>query len=271
MGWSTDWMVKQSDPIFNANPVTRGKKAGLTNWQNALAIGTGGLTFGGSLQHENAKRDAFDIQRMGLAGQEKRDFQYARRQQLLKQYQGEDDAARNQALGSIESAYANPQRAASYDQSYQSRLGDALAGINQQYQGQSQQTSLAAAAKGRLGSSYDAETQARLRGGAQMSALGAQGDASDYANGLRDTDYAQAQAMRRSMLSGDPQSAAAYQGMAAQSAGQASALSGQATLADRQRLLNQAYGNAQSQQYGGLANAAAGGVQSYYGAYGRNG
>ncbi len=161
--------------LTTENPGYRGKKAGLTPWQNFLAGATGGLSFQGSLQAENAKRQKYNDQRLGKGGLADMQEEYARRQALLKQYQGEDDASRTQALKGLNSAYANPQREQSYNQAYQARLGDALAGVNQNYQQQSQQSGLAAAARGRLGSSYDAESQARLRGGAQMSALGAQG------------------------------------------------------------------------------------------------
>lgn len=273
MGWFT------YSPIRPSN--------GGDNWSTGMAHDIGyqstnprGVLTGGSnfwnqwgsqhrwLQDKNAASTDAYIKRTQaqISG---RDSLLDKRTALLDKYRSEDDAARAGALGSLEAGYGN--RQAGYDQAYNANLSNSLAGLGAQYQQGMQHNALENARRGRRGSSYDAEQQAGLQYGYQSGAANAANDAYGYSQQLQDADFAQQQALRRAILSGDPQSAAAYQAQAAGANNQAQAISGMSALDARQRQLNQLYGNAQSQQIGGYANAGANYVYARNGVYGYGG
>ncbi len=192
------------------------------------------------------------------------EFAYQQRQREMADQREAREGVRAQALSQVDQAYAAPSREAGYTNAYDTRLNDSMVGINQNYQYGSQQAGLAAAKRGRLGSSTDAEHQAALRSSLQLSTAGATTDAQSYSDAMRANDYAQHEALRNAILSGDPQTAAQYQQMAAQSNQQSGQLSQQSAFIDQNRALGQQYGNAYSQQLGGYGNAGANYVNSYY-------
>lgn len=202
----------------------------------------------------------------GNADAQGREQDYNAQASNLDAYKYQDDAARGKALTSLDSGYGN--RGDSYQQAYDANLKSALSGLGAQYQQGSQQSALQNAKRGRTGSSYAAETQAGLQDQYRTGAMGAANDAWGYSQQLSDTDYQQQQALRRAILSGDPQSGAAYQAQAAGANNQASSLAGMSALSQQQRQINQLYGNAQSQQLGGYGQAGANYVNSRYGQYG---
>lgn len=214
-------------------------------------------------QKKHAAWVAEDAARRAALGDNEADYQ--NKKEFLDELRAREDEQRSESLVNLERAYGGAGREQGYNQAYQSRLGGALSGLAADYQKDTQGTSLAAARRGRLGSSFDAEQQAGLQHNLRMGTVAASNDAYDYAQGMRDTDYTQHQALRRSLLSGDPQSAAYYQGMAGNATAEAGRLSQQAALADRQRQYNEAYGNAQSQTLGSYGTSLANGVYSYYG------
>lgn len=271
MGWFTHSPIRPSN--------------GGDNWSTGMAHDIGyqstnprGVMTGGSnfwnqwgsqhrwLQDKNkASTDAYNKRTQEqVAG---RNSLLDQRTQLLDQYRGEDATARGSALSSLEAGYGN--RQGSYDQAYDANLRDSLAGLGAQYQRGSQQAALQNAKRGRTGSSYAAETQAGLQDQYRTGAANAANDAWGYSQQLGDADFQQQQALRRAILSGDPQSAAAYQAQAAGANNQSTALAGMNALGQQQRQINEQYGNAVSQQYGGYGNAAANYVYANQGQYGR--
>ncbi len=271
MGWFTTGLVRPSN--------------GGDNWATGMAhdigyqstnprgVMTGGSNFWnqGDSQHRwlGDKNDASTAAFNARTKQQidSRDALLAGRTRLLDGYRSEDDAARGRALGAVESGYGNRQGA--YDDAYNANLKSALTGLGQQYQQGSQQAALQNAKRGRTGSSYDAETQAGLQDRYRSGAMNAANDAYGYSQQLSDADMAQHQALRRAILSGDPQSGAAYQAQAAGANNQSAALAGMSALDQRQRQVNELYGNAQSQQLGGYGNAGANYVYATQGQYGR--
>lgn len=208
----------------------------------------------------NSHNNRNDLTRLMAQQNADRQSAYDQRGALLDQMRGQQDAARGTALANLQQSYGN--RAGSYQQAYDSQLNDALAGAQQQYRQGMQDSSLALAARGQLGSSSDYENQAAQANRLNSAVMAGQANASQYAQNLRDTDFQQMDATRRALLAGDPQSAAAFQGAAANAAQQGARYGDLASLADRQRMLNQMGSNNLSQAVGNLGQAGAYYVQS---------
>ncbi len=233
----------------------RGQFLDKNAWKDPSPIGA---VRGWMWYNKHSNRD--DLARKIAEEQAGRQTTYDARGKLLDQMRGEDDAARGTALTNLGQAYGN--RQGNYQQAYNSQLGDALAGAQQQYRQGLQSSSLDLAGRGRLGSSTDYENQAAQRAGLQQSVMAGQDSAAQYAQGLQNNDFQQMDAQRRALLAGDPQSAAAFQSMAANAAQQGARYGDMASLADRQRLINQMGSNNASQLIGNIGQTGAYYVQS---------
>lgn len=267
-------------PYNYGNPVSRGRGAGLSYGDNLEVAATGGLLFNQKLQKANAQRDSYYRNQQAIQSANDASNAYDKYNTQLAEQHDQEEGVRAKALASVDSAYGAPSREAAIQNTYDARLKDSMAGITQNYTYGSQQSGLADASKGRLGSSTDAEHQAALRNSLQMSTAAATADAQGNAQDMRNNDYNQHQSLRNAILAGDPQSAAQYQTMAAQSNAQAGQLAQRSQFVDQNRYLGQQYGNIQSQQLGGYAQSGAnyvnsgalnpyfqqrGGSQAYYG------
>lgn len=179
-----------------------------------------------------------------------------------------ENAQRQTALGDLDRAYTDPSRTAGREAVYAGNLQNQLAGLQYGYGQASQHAGLAAARHGRLGSSYDASQQGALRSDLQNNVMGAEANSYGQLDALRTNDENAHQAMRRSILAGDPQTAAAYNAQALQYGNDSQQLNQRAQqdaynrqIRDQQRSLN--YTAA-----GDTLGSIGGGVRNYYGYYG---
>lgn len=190
---------------------------------------------------------------------------YARQKDLYGRQQYSDNQDRQQTLGALDRAYQSPERMAARNAQYDASLANDVAGINYNYGQQSQAAGLNAVRSGRLGSSTNAETQAGLASNAQMSTVNAQQKAADQKAALQDQDRQQYEALRRALLSGDPQAAQQYQAQAQGSSDAINRILQGSAADDRQRLLNAMGLQNTVNLAGNVANAGATGVYGYYG------
>jgi hypothetical protein len=233
----------------------RGQFLDKNAWRDPSPIGA---VKGWMWYNKHSNRD--DLKRLMEQQNAGRQGLYDARGQLLDQMRGQQDQARTLALTNLGQSYGN--REGTYQQAYSARLNDALGGAQQQYNQGMQSSSLGLAARGQLGGSSDYENQARQRNQLNQAIMGGQSEASQYAQGLRDSDYQQMDATRRSLLAGDPQSAAAFQAMASNAASQGERYGDMASLAQRSALLRQMGSNNLSQLGGNLGQTGAYYVQS---------
>jgi hypothetical protein len=186
------------------------------------------------------------------AARRMRASQYNTEQIGLEHQQEAERQRREAALADFDRAYANPERMAGMEKLYQTQLGDQLTGLQSAYHRNSQQAGLAAARRGRLGSSYDAEQQARLQSGLQQDVMGAEQSSYGQLQSLKLADEQQRLALRRAILSGDPEAAALAQNQAGQYNLQANQITTNAAGAEEARRRHEAE---QQQMYGLLGGS----------------
>lgn len=136
-------------------------------------------------------------------------------EQIGLEHQNEADRQqRESALSSLDQAYASPERMAGMEKLYGANLNSQIQGLQSGYNTASQKSGLAAARRGRLGSSTDTETQAKLGNNFQSDVMNAESQSYGGLDALRTNDENAHQALRRAILAGDPQTAAALQSQA---------------------------------------------------------
>ncbi len=143
---------------------------------------------------------------------------------------------------------------------YQTQMENAMAGLGRDYQDGSRRASIASVKKGMLGSSRDAELQSDLSAGFQSRTMDAQQTAlARRADNLRRRKSARS-SIRRSIISGDPNQAAAWTNDAR---GQIAGASREARMQDYMNVFNALRaqrGEDTSRAIGGSASALAGSV-----------
>lgn len=190
---------------------------------------------------------------------------YGRQQDIYGRQQYADNQDRQQTIDALDRAYQSPERNAARNAQYDTSLANDVAGINYNYGQQSQSAGLNAIRRGQYGSSTDAETQAGLTSNAQMATVSAQQQAANQKSSLEDQDRQQYEALRRALLSGDPQAAQQYQAQAQGSSDTINRILQGSAADDRQRLLNAMGMQNTVNLAGNVANAGASGVYGYYG------
>lgn len=205
--------------------------------------------------HENSQ-DRADRARRALGYQDEID--------KLDTLQSGQDADRTKALAAFDGSLSDPGFQQELDQGYYADMNNAMAGLDEQYRGASQQQGLRAAKRGVMGGSTDAEQQADLGSQFQLNAMGATNAALGRRSALANSRKRSQSSFRRSILTGDPAQAAQYQSMAANENQMAQ------RQADTQDFM-QAFGRLRSngnddlsQLYGGLLGT---GAKSYYNTY----
>lgn len=168
---------------------------------NALTAGSGKLPPNGRV----ARIGAYNEQQIAL--------EHQREAERLK---------REQALGDLDKAFADPSRTAGREAQYGANLNNQLQGLQYDFNQNSQHAGLSAARRGRLGSSYDQEVQGGLQAGLQSNIAGAQQASYGQLQALQQNDIGQHEALRRSILAGNPQEAQLY-GLEARNYGDLSA------------------------------------------------
>lgn len=174
---------------------------------------------------------------------------------------------REGALVDLDRAYANPERTAGMERLYSANLGNQVAGLQQGFQQASQHAGLAAARRGRLGSSFDTEQQAGLQHGLQSDVMGAENEAYSGLQNLRQNDEQQHQVLRRALLSGDPQTADALQAQAQGIGLQTGQLFTQQQRDEEARRRGQQQMQQNYATLGNVLSSAGAGVQNYYQGY----
>jgi hypothetical protein len=182
----------------------------------------------------------------------------------LEQQNEAERQRREQALTELDRGYADPSRMAGMEKLYQANLGNQIAGLQQGFRQQSQKAGLAAARRGRLGSSFDTEQQAGLQHGLQQDIMGAESEAYGGLDRLRQADEAQHQALRRALLAGDPQTAAAMQQQAAGYGMQTQSILEAQRMADEARRRQEQNQQQNYQTLGDVLSSGGAGVQNYF-------
>jgi len=202
-----------------------------------------------------------------LPGQQEAQRTLAYNQQGVDQARrgAEEDARRNNALSELDAAYANPNRTTARNQLYDAQLGDQVAGLQYGFGQQSQKAGLNAARRGRLGSSYDAETQGGLQAGLQGNVMAAQNQAANQRSNMEAQDRQQHEQLRRSIMGTNGLQTAANQQLGYSYGQESEGILRQAQNdarlrqeSDQDRLRNY-------QTVGNVAGSVGRGVYNYYG------
>lgn len=243
------------------------KRNNANDWKSGVALQGGSIGFakraiGGRRAFRRAKAQEEMLQRQYEESVRARD--YGRTQDAQRMAGEESDRQRNQTLAALERSYASPARAQARDDNYNAEVGAATTSAQYDYGEQSKADALDMVRRGKLGSSTDAENRAKLHAGTQQRVEQAAAQAGDRRTSLQVQDDTQYQALRRAILSGDPQAAARYQAQAQAGGNNIDRLLAGGAASDRQRILA-SMGMANNMELvGGLADAGAAGVNSYY-------
>ncbi len=189
---------------------------------------------------------------------------YGAQQDVITQQQQAEDARRNAALADLDRGYASPGRMAGMENLYKANLGNQVAGLQRGFHQASQHSGLAAARRGRLGSSFDTQQQAGLQNGLRQDVMGAENESYGGLESLRQNDEAQHQALRRALLAGDPQTAGAFQSEAAGYGLQTQNILNDQRQREEERRRQQEQMSANYSTLGNVLSSAGSGVQNYY-------
>ncbi len=179
---------------------------GLTNFLNPVMGFVNAFRGRSAFGHARA---AYERQLAAIA-QQKRAKDYYGKMFQLDRVQAGEDANRDSALAAVDNPDMIANDNAEVERGYNADIGNAYAGLSEQYGRTSQRQGLAAARRGVQGGSNDVEQQSDLGAGFQSKLM----DASQAALGRASNDYrARADSrssLRRSILTGSPQEAAAW-------------------------------------------------------------
>ncbi len=142
--------------------------------------------------------------------------------------------------GLVDQTFNDPARGQYYDMLYGSALGQSLGQLTDQYTGDARNAVFNAAGRGVLGGSQDLQNRAGIERALGYATIGAENDAFNYADNVRQNDNGQMVNLQRMIESGNPEAQAA---VLAQTQGIGDATRG---LVQRQQV--DAYGRALNQQ-----------------------
>ncbi len=210
-----------------------------------------------------ARKAAYALQMNPAYQRQQRAGAYSAQQVGLEHDQQAEQQRREGALSELDKAWGSPERMAGMEKLYSTGLQNQVAGLQHGFQQASQHAGLAAARRGRLGSSFDTEQQAGLQHGLQNDILGAENESYGSLQSLKTADENQRQALRHAIMSGDPQAAAAFQAQAQGYGDQTQ------QLLEKQRLQEEAQRRQEQQQaanystLGNVLTSAGGGFTNY--------
>lgn len=164
----------------------------------------------------------------------------------------EEEGQRNASLNALDAAYKNPGRTASREATYTAQLQAALAGGAANYATAQRKTALAQAARGTLGGSTDYEQQAQNQAGYQSGVQDAASTAASQLDAANQSDLAQYNAYRNSILSSNPTDAASFASSGRTLGNQGDQSQALYDFGNVNSANRQGYGQANSQMYGSL-------------------
>lgn len=185
----------------------------------------------------------------------------------LDRMQDEEDSQRNRALGSLDAAIADPTRDQAREDQYDAQVGNALAGLDQDYREVSRQDRTRMAKRGVLGGSYDIEAQARRGAAFQHGTMGAVQAAQRLRTDLVRADRNVLARLREALLSGDPGKAEEALAMAERDAAETERGARYEDFLTNRSRLRAGAADDQSRLIGNIGYAAAGSVNNRYAGY----
>ena len=170
----------------------------------------------------------------------------------LQNQQDHEQGQRSMALNQLDAAYKDPGRTASREATYVAQLQAALAGGAANYATAQRRTALSQASRGTLGGSTDYEQQAQNQAGYQSGVQNAASTAASQLDAANQSDLAQYNNYRNSILSGNPQDAASFASQGRTLGNQGDQNQALYDFGNVNAQNRQGYGQANSQMYGSL-------------------
>lgn len=206
-GQTFDYNQGDSENQFlERNAFSKESGYGFTNFMNPV-LGVASAFHGKSVYKK--KRAAYE-RYLAARAKNKRANEYGQKMTQLDAQQGQEDAVRQQALDAVDDPASVANDNAEVEKGYNADVGNAYAGLSEQYGRDSQRQGLAAVRRGVQGGSNDSEQQADLGAGFQSHLI----DATQSALGRASNDYRarsdSRSSLRRSILTGDAAQSGAW-------------------------------------------------------------